>query len=73
MTTLREFYIRMTHKFGWTKNFLAPRIQDQADETTLLGQTMRYLGWSYQQFWGPFENLKVALDGFQANMAAKQI
>ena len=35
----REFYIRMTRKFGWTKNVLALRIQDQAYEKTLLGQT----------------------------------
>ncbi len=35
----REFYIRMTGKFGWTKNVLALRIQDQAYEKTLLGQT----------------------------------
>jgi predicted nuclease of restriction endonuclease-like (RecB) superfamily len=35
----REFYIRMTSKFGWTKNVLALRIQDQAYEKTLLGQT----------------------------------
>ncbi len=35
----REFYIRMTTKFGWTKNVLALRIQDQTYEKTLLGQT----------------------------------
>jgi predicted nuclease of restriction endonuclease-like (RecB) superfamily len=35
----REFYIRMTQKFGWTKNVLALRIQDQTYEKTLLGQT----------------------------------
>ena len=35
----REFYIRMTAKFGWTKNVLALRIQDQTYEKTLLGQT----------------------------------
>jgi len=34
----REFYIRMTVKFGWTKNVLAIRIQDQTYEKTLLGQ-----------------------------------
>ena len=34
----REFYIRMTAKFGWTKNFLAIGIQDQTYEKTLLGQ-----------------------------------
>ena len=35
----REFYIRMTAKFGWTKNILALRIQDQTYEKTLLCQT----------------------------------
>jgi len=35
----REFYIRMAGKFGWTKNVLALRIQDQTYEKTLLGQT----------------------------------
>ena len=35
----REFYIRMTGRFGWTKDVLALRIQDQTYEKTLLGQT----------------------------------
>jgi len=35
----REFYLRMAAKFGWTKNVLALRIQDQTYEKTLLGQT----------------------------------
>jgi predicted nuclease of restriction endonuclease-like (RecB) superfamily len=35
----KEFYIRMTAKFGWTKNVLALRIQDQTYEKTLLDQT----------------------------------
>jgi predicted nuclease of restriction endonuclease-like (RecB) superfamily len=35
----REFYIRMTRKFGWSKNVLALRIEDQTYEKTLLGQT----------------------------------
>jgi len=35
----REFYLRMTRKFGWTKNVLALRIEDQTYEKTLLGQT----------------------------------
>ena len=35
----REFYLRMTQKYGWTKNVLALRIQDQTYEKTLLGQT----------------------------------
>jgi predicted nuclease of restriction endonuclease-like (RecB) superfamily len=35
----REFYIRMSRKYGWTKNVLALRIQDQTYEKTLLGQT----------------------------------
>ncbi len=34
----REFYIRMTAKFGWTKNVLALRIDDQTYEKNLLGQ-----------------------------------
>ena len=34
----REFYIRMTGKFGWTKDVLALRIEDQTYEETLLGQ-----------------------------------
>lgn len=35
----REFYIRMTRKFGWTKNVLALQIENQAYEKTLLNQT----------------------------------
>jgi len=35
----REFYIRMTGRFGWTKDVLALRIEDQTYEKTLLGQT----------------------------------
>ncbi len=35
----REFYIRMTAKYGWTKSVLALRIQDQTYEKTLLSQT----------------------------------
>ena len=35
----REFYLRMTRKYGWTKNVLALRIQDQTYEKTLLNQT----------------------------------
>ncbi len=35
----REFYIRMTKKFGWTKNVLIHQIEAQAYESTLLGQT----------------------------------
>jgi predicted nuclease of restriction endonuclease-like (RecB) superfamily len=34
----REFYMRMTGKYGWTKNVLAIRIQDQTYEKTFLGQ-----------------------------------
>lgn len=34
----REFYMRMTRKYGWTKNVLAIRIQDQAYEKTMVGQ-----------------------------------
>ena len=35
----REFYIRMTKKFGWTKNVLIHQIENQSYEKTLLGQT----------------------------------
>lgn len=35
----REFYLRMTRKFGWTKNVLLHQIENQSYEKTLLGQT----------------------------------
>ena len=35
----REFYLRMTRKFGWTKNVLIHQIGNQSYEKTLLGQT----------------------------------
>ena len=35
----REFYIRMTKKFGWTKNVLIHQIENQSYEKTMLGQT----------------------------------
>jgi len=35
----REFYIRMTHKFGWSKNVLIHQVENQSYEKTLLGQT----------------------------------
>jgi len=35
----REFYIRMTRKFGWSKNVLAHQIDNQSYEKSLLGQT----------------------------------
>jgi len=35
----REFYIRMTKKFGWSKNVLTHHIENQSYEKTLLGQT----------------------------------
>jgi predicted nuclease of restriction endonuclease-like (RecB) superfamily len=35
----REFYIRMTQKFGWSKNVLVHQIDNQSYEKTLLGQT----------------------------------
>jgi predicted nuclease of restriction endonuclease-like (RecB) superfamily len=35
----REFYIRMTKKFGWSKNVLIHQIENQSYEKTLLGQT----------------------------------
>jgi predicted nuclease of restriction endonuclease-like (RecB) superfamily len=34
----REFYIRMTRKFGWTKNVLIHHIDNQTYEKTLLNQ-----------------------------------
>jgi predicted nuclease of restriction endonuclease-like (RecB) superfamily len=35
----REFYIRMTRKFGWSKAILIHQIENQSYEKTLLGQT----------------------------------
>lgn len=35
----QEFYIRMTKKFGWSKNVLIHQIGNQSYEKTLLGQT----------------------------------
>jgi len=35
----REFYIRMTRKFGWSRNVLIHQIDNQSYEKTLLGQT----------------------------------
>jgi predicted nuclease of restriction endonuclease-like (RecB) superfamily len=35
----REFYIRMTRKFGWTKAVLVHQIENQSYEKTLLNQT----------------------------------
>jgi predicted nuclease of restriction endonuclease-like (RecB) superfamily len=35
----REFYIRMTQQFGWTKNVLIHQIDNQTYEKTLLNQT----------------------------------
>lgn len=35
----KEFYIRMTRKFGWTKNVLIHQIDNQTYEKTLVGQT----------------------------------
>lgn len=35
----REFYLRMTAKFGWTKAALTHQIENQSYEKTLLGQT----------------------------------
>ena len=34
----REFYIRMTRKFGWSKNVLIHQIENQSYEKTLLNQ-----------------------------------
>ena len=38
-TLEREFYIRMTRKFGWSKNVLVHQIENQSYEKSLLGQT----------------------------------
>jgi predicted nuclease of restriction endonuclease-like (RecB) superfamily len=35
----REFYLRMTQKFGWTKNVLIHQIENQTYQKTLLNQT----------------------------------
>ena len=35
----REFYIRMTKKYGWSKNVLIHQIDNQSYEKTLLNQT----------------------------------
>ncbi len=35
----REFYLRMTRKFGWSKNMLAHQIDNESYEKSLLGQT----------------------------------
>lgn len=35
----REFYIRMTRRYGWTKNVLIHQIENQSYEKTLLNQT----------------------------------
>lgn len=35
----REFYIRMTRKFGWSKSVLIHQIENQSYEKSLLGQT----------------------------------
>jgi predicted nuclease of restriction endonuclease-like (RecB) superfamily len=35
----REFYIRMTRKFGWSKNVLIHQLDNQSYEKSLLGQT----------------------------------
>ncbi len=35
----REFYLRMTQKFGWTKNVLIHQIENQTYEKTLINQT----------------------------------
>ena len=35
----REFYIRMTRKFGWSKNVVIHQIANQTYEKSLLGQT----------------------------------
>jgi predicted nuclease of restriction endonuclease-like (RecB) superfamily len=37
---MREFYIRMARKFGWTKNILIHQIENKSYEKTLLNQTV---------------------------------
>jgi predicted nuclease of restriction endonuclease-like (RecB) superfamily len=38
-TQEREFYLRMTRKFGWSKNVLIHQIDNQSFEKSMLGQT----------------------------------
>ncbi len=38
-TLERQFYLRMTRKFGWSKNVLIHQIENQSYEKSLLGQT----------------------------------
>jgi predicted nuclease of restriction endonuclease-like (RecB) superfamily len=35
----REFYIRMTRKYGWTKDVLIHQIDNRSYEKTMTGQT----------------------------------
>ena len=35
----RKFYLRMSRKFGWSKNVLIHQIDNQSYEKALLGQT----------------------------------
>lgn len=35
----REFYLKMTKKFGWTKNVLIHQLENRAYEKTMIGQT----------------------------------
>ena len=35
----REFYLRMTRKYGWTKNVLIHQVENQSYQKTLLNQT----------------------------------
>ncbi len=35
----REFYLRMTRKFGWSKNVLIHQVNNQSYEKSLMGQT----------------------------------
>lgn len=38
-TLEREFYLRMTRKYGWSKNVLIHQIENQTYEKSMLGQT----------------------------------
>jgi len=35
----REFYLKMTRKFGWTRNVLINHVENKSYEKTMLGQT----------------------------------
>jgi predicted nuclease of restriction endonuclease-like (RecB) superfamily len=57
----REFYLRMTKKFGWSKNVLIHQIENQSYEKTLLGQLLYALQIYYVM---PCQNLNSLPDTF---------